>query len=59
MTGILVSLITAIIVSSICCIIYYRREVAKQKKGRRKNLELKKEELKETNPKLYEILKKL
>ena len=57
MTVILVSLITSIIVSGICCIIYYRMEIAKQKVERRRKLEITKEELKETNPELYEILK--
>lgn len=59
MTVFLVSLITSIIVSVNFCTIYYKKEIRKQKEERRRNLEIKKEEFKATNPKLYEIVKDL
>jgi predicted membrane protein len=54
-----VSSITSIIVSCIYCFYFYRREIGKQKEERRRRLEIKKEEIKVTNPKLYEMLKNL
>lgn len=55
MYDILISFITACIVSSILNFLHVRQE----KKRRRKDLEFKLERLKETNPELYRIMKKI
>ncbi|MDE3841077.1 hypothetical protein C0966_17590 (plasmid) [Bacillus methanolicus] len=59
MYNILISFITACIVSGFLNFLYFKYQVRQQKKRRRKDLEFKLERWKETNPELYGIMKKI